>query len=353
MTKKITELPAVTTVAASDLIVTVDMTGPTTKKSTITQFASSVNSLIATISGSTFTQLSGSLQKTSTGNSYLVAGANTTITSQSNGQIFIASSAATVPTGTGVRKVVAGVEDAAASLIVNADVDAAAAIAGTKVAPDFGAQNITTTGNALLGATPRATVGSVRLPNVATAFVRNVGNTGDQCVFKATALNEIIFGSDDVYATGFSVIRLWADTAVYLGVGAGGGAVNYLRASAGSLQAGVPIIGLATPYSVHGTVISAMTDVAGYVVPAADYQYSQIEIPATLAITAARDFRLPTPATEAASYVINVRRLATGAFNLNVTRADGAGVSVALAVNQSCQLRVRPAGVYIIAAIST
>ncbi len=41
------------------------------------------------------------------------------------------------PTGTGIPHVVAGVQNAAASLIVNADVHASAAIAGSKVAPDF------------------------------------------------------------------------------------------------------------------------------------------------------------------------------------------------------------------------
>ena len=39
------------------------------------------------------------------------------------------------------------------SEIVNADVSATAAIAGTKIAPDFGAQNVVTTGNALIGTT--------------------------------------------------------------------------------------------------------------------------------------------------------------------------------------------------------
>jgi len=43
------------------------------------------------------------------------------------------------------------------SAIVNADVDAAAAIAGTKVAPNFGSQNVVTTGAGGFGtATPAA-----------------------------------------------------------------------------------------------------------------------------------------------------------------------------------------------------
>ncbi len=47
--------------------------------------------VVATLSGSTFIQLSGSLQRTGAGLSYLVAGQNVTITSQSNGQVVIAS----------------------------------------------------------------------------------------------------------------------------------------------------------------------------------------------------------------------------------------------------------------------
>ncbi len=58
--------------------------------------------------------------------------------------------ASNVPTATAVTGDVTvtsgGVTAIAAGVIVNADVNAAAAIAGTKVAPDFGSQNIQTTG---------------------------------------------------------------------------------------------------------------------------------------------------------------------------------------------------------------
>src|SRR5689334_16643132 len=46
----------------------------------------------------------------------------------------IAASVGGTPTGTGIPHIVAGVQDAAASLIVNADVNAAAAIAYSKLA---------------------------------------------------------------------------------------------------------------------------------------------------------------------------------------------------------------------------
>lgn len=73
------------------------------------------------------------------------------------------------PTGDGLRKVVAGVENAAASLLVNADVDAAAAIAGTKISSDFGSQPITTTGYISIGASPAAS-GDVRLRDSASIY---------------------------------------------------------------------------------------------------------------------------------------------------------------------------------------
>ncbi len=52
-------------------------------------------------------------------------------------------SGSSTPSGTGLRKVVAGVEAGAAALLLNADVDGAAAIAGSKVSPDFSTQTTT------------------------------------------------------------------------------------------------------------------------------------------------------------------------------------------------------------------
>ena len=49
-----------------------------------------------------------------------------------------------IPTGNGIPHVVSGVLQAAATLLVDADVSATAAIAGSKVSPIFGAQTVTT-----------------------------------------------------------------------------------------------------------------------------------------------------------------------------------------------------------------
>lgn len=134
------------------------------------------------------------------------------------------------PTGTGFRHVTSGTEDAAAKLVVNADVDAAAAIAGSKVSPDFGAQNIVTTGYISIGASP-ASSGDVRLPalgkvyagtlplvsNLSSTFVA-VGGSGVTGVYLSvggsyplycTSGNTTINGtvtSDDTYGGGKSQV---------------------------------------------------------------------------------------------------------------------------------------------------
>jgi hypothetical protein len=82
------------------------------------------------------------------------------------------------PSGTGFRHVTSGTEDGATKLVENADVHASAAIAGSKISPDFGAQNIITTGFVSIGATP-AGVGSVRLPTGGSIYARNAANDTD------------------------------------------------------------------------------------------------------------------------------------------------------------------------------
>lgn len=68
------------------------------------------------------------------------------------------------------------------SAIVNADVATSAAIAGTKISPDFGSQNIVTTGNITtttgfvgVGSGTRASAGYVRSDNAFTIGVRGAG----------------------------------------------------------------------------------------------------------------------------------------------------------------------------------
>ncbi len=98
-------------------------------------------------------------------------------------------SATPVPTGTGVRKIVSGVENAAASLIVNADVDPAAAIALSKLAL-AGAD-----GNALRRSAGALSYGAIDLTSanaVTGALPTSKGGTGQDLsassgLVKATA----------------------------------------------------------------------------------------------------------------------------------------------------------------------
>lgn len=161
------------------------------------------------------------------------------------------------PTGTGVPKVVSGVTQAAASKIVDADIDAAAAIAvsklaagasngyllmkysgstqwahlvdvnvsasaaiaGTKIAPDFGAQRIITTGGVTLGATP-ASAGDVRLKKDFTILGRNSGNTKNLWLFDYTDADALYIGSDrnTTLANQVTTLGLYAAGAVAVGI---------------------------------------------------------------------------------------------------------------------------------------
>ncbi len=142
------------------------------------------------------------------------------------------------PTGTGFRHVTGGVEDAAAALVVNADVnasaaiavtklatgsnngevlmrtaganafglvananvDAAAAIAGTKVSPNFGAQLVQTTGDLSCGGANVASAGMIRGANAVWYAVRNAGNTADLQMMRASNVDNLeVWGTGAAY----------------------------------------------------------------------------------------------------------------------------------------------------------
>jgi hypothetical protein len=79
--------------------------------------------------------------------------------------------------------------------IVNADVNASAAIAGTKVAPDFGSQTITTTG------VISPALGTAALPSVAFTGDPNTGiysPGADQVAISTNAVERVEFGTSEV-----------------------------------------------------------------------------------------------------------------------------------------------------------
>jgi hypothetical protein len=75
------------------------------------------------------------------------------------------------------------------SEIVNADINSAAAIAGTKIAPNFGSQNVVTTGNVVAGASSIPLVGSLQ----ALVNTQQAGSVGYSAVrWTANTLPPII-----------------------------------------------------------------------------------------------------------------------------------------------------------------
>lgn len=125
------------------------------------------------------------------------------------------------PTGTGVRKVNAGVEDPVASLVGNADVAGNAAIAGSKVNPDFAAQTVTTTGGVVGGyvtlgnAAAAATTGDVR----SSSFVWRALASGTTRVVMEAATGLLAIGSDQSGANQFATVWIRPSTTGVLGAG--------------------------------------------------------------------------------------------------------------------------------------
>lgn len=193
------------------------------------------------------------------------------------------------PTGTGIPHVVGGVQNAATSLIVDADVDPAAAIAGTKVGPDFGAQNVATTG-----------------------FV-------SASQFRGSAGGAIFFPNPAI-----SVFTLVID--------------NQINANA-------PIIGYATtgsPYAVHGVGLQAMAD-ANQTAGASVVCFRTIKT--TGAITANRTLTVSAGgATDPGGREFTLRNTCTGAFGIVVS--TGAGTTVTVANGKIAILGVDSGGVY-------
>ena len=115
-----------------------------------------------------------------------------------SGNIVLGSSA-NVATSTAVTGDVtitnAGVTAIAAGVIVNADVNASAAIAGSKVAPDFGAQNIVTTGSST-AATFNPTGTTAPVTGVYSPGANRLGITTNSVERVEFGTSEVVFNDD-------------------------------------------------------------------------------------------------------------------------------------------------------------
>ena len=115
-----------------------------------------------------------------------------------SGNIVLGSSA-NVATSTAVTGDVtitnAGVTAISAGVIVNADVNASAAIAGSKVAPDFGAQNIVTTGSST-AATFNPTGTTAPVTGVYSPGANRLGITTNSVERVEFGTSEVVFNDD-------------------------------------------------------------------------------------------------------------------------------------------------------------
>jgi hypothetical protein len=97
--------------------------------------------------------------------------AHTKLANITAGSVLLGN-ASNVPTATALSGDVtvsdAGVTAIGSGVILNADVNASAAIAGTKVSPDFGSQNVVTTGTVTAGSFPGPVIDGTILEDVFT-----------------------------------------------------------------------------------------------------------------------------------------------------------------------------------------
>lgn len=116
--------------------------------------------------------------------------------------------------------------------IVNADVDTNAAIAGTKISPNFGSQNIVTTGTLGVGttATTTLTVGGAAAPQLrVTSSTAN----SSSAFMEVSGTTEVNIGG--LSSTSDAPVHFYQDSSIRLGlVGAGSSGGVILGATSGS-----------------------------------------------------------------------------------------------------------------------
>lgn len=147
-------------ISATPTFKQIDQTAGSTSGATLTIQAQ--NATGATSTGGILSLTSGT-GTTAAGTVVIKTGGTTRLTANATGVITIAN------LGTGVVHADSS-GNLTSSTIVNADVNASAAIAGTKISPDFGSQNIATTGNLAVAGAPSygSGVGVISISNATT-----------------------------------------------------------------------------------------------------------------------------------------------------------------------------------------
>lgn len=223
--------------------------------------------------------------------------------------------------------------------IADANVAAGAAIAGTKISPDFGSQLIQTSGNALAtnilatgyfhtSGSPTPTSGQIRLENTHKIATRNAGNTANICIASGSAGDVVFYGLNPSYTEQAYGVIAGATGYVWLAVNS----AFYIKLESSEVRTINPVVGdvsgYASPYGCHGAVVSAMTD-ANYTVPDSEYKYYTIQFTCVGATT--RTVTFPHPSSLARSYTKNIK----GSTEKILTISTGTGTTVDLNLNKS------------------
>lgn len=225
--------------------------------------------------------------------------------------------------GTGLAKVTSGSFNATATALVDADVDAAAAVAGTKISPNFGSQVIVSAGQLQIGPTPRSgnTAATIQIPTADPQTViggRNTGNTTDFDVIKISGGN-VYFGNNN-----WSAAFLQTYSGANIGLLQGGSYA--LLTNPGYLSLLTPLAGWSavnTPLSFYAKTL-ALAD-ADYTMLAADYEKPAIRITGTFSATRVMTF----PAGSATSAPFFIVTNSTGqTITCKAVGGGGSGANV-------------------------
>jgi hypothetical protein len=223
--------------------------------------------------------------------------------------------------------------------LTNAMVDNAAAIAGTKIAPDFGAQVVTTSVKvrggyftvAASGTLPAS--GALRLAIGAQSIIEGMDDVAtSKPILSLPSDFAILFGHQTSWAMEIrgSNLYMWSNSDIRFFAGSGGTEMGRCDTTNG-WQFAYPVIGKASAWgSVNATATQAMGD-ANQTLAAAEYQCTRVIT--TGGITADRDLVFPA-ATDAQGYMKIITNNCTsgGPYGVVVKAgASGTTVTVALA----------------------